>query len=111
MEELSHAGAQLASRASSWAVDAALLIAAGAFGVAVVVGLGGAILGKIRDMMKAGATPGQVATLLDQKINGSLGRIERKLDVLDEKVDGHGERLARLEGRNGWDGRDRRRTQ
>lgn len=109
MEELSHGVGALASRASSWAVDLALLIAAGSLAVAVVVGLGGAILGKIRDMMKAGATPGQVATLLDQKINSSLGRIERKLDLLDEKVDGHGERLARLEGRNGWDGRERRR--
>lgn len=56
---------------------------------------------------------------IDRKFNGSPTRIERlvealsaKVDRLDEKVDGQGERLARVEewqiARAQWDGNERR---
>ena len=60
-----------------------------------------------------------VDSAIDRKFNGSPSRIERmvealslKLDRLDEKVEGQGERLARVEerqaARGDWDGRERR---
>lgn len=60
-----------------------------------------------------------VNAAIDKKFNGSPTRIERmvealsvKVDRLDEKVDGQGERLARVEerqiARSQWDGHERR---
>lgn len=100
MGELSDAVGHLAPVASPWAVDLAILVLAISVGLAVLGGLGTAIAMRFRDMIAAGATPKQVKTILDEKINGGLERIERKLDGLDEKVDSHGERLAALETLN-----------
>ena len=100
MEGISDAVAHLAPVASPWAVDLAILMVAGAAALAVLGGLGTAIAMRFRDMIAAGATPHQVKSILDEKINGGLVRIERKLDDLDAKVDQHGERLASLETLN-----------
>lgn len=121
MEDPSHVVGQLASHASSWAVDAALVIVAISVGLAVVVGLGGALLGWFRDRMGSGATPGQVAKLLDRKINGGLVRIETAVKAIDGRLDAleadvaarHAENqreFGLLHGRLGaqWDGRERR---
>lgn len=132
MEGASSAWASTVTAASPWAVDLALLALAGAVALAVLGGLGAAIAIRFRDMIQAGATPRQVKSILDEKINGGLERIERKLDELDRKVESeradswrmhreNGERLAKLETLNmmaetgsvqaRWDGRERRKPQ
>ena len=127
----SDAWATTVTAASPWAVDLALILVAVAAALAVLGGLGAAVAMKAREMLGAGATPRQVKSILDEKINGGLERIERKLDALDAKVDGdredswrmhreNGERLAALETLNSmaetgsahtrWDGRERRKS-
>lgn len=73
---------ELASRAPEWAVAAALLLATGAIVVAIVPAM--VLAG--RKLLGIGATPEQVAGLLDKKINGGLVRIEAKLDELSKVV-------------------------
>lgn len=106
----------LTARAHPWAVDVALILIAGGAVAALLIGMTMAI----RRMLGMGATKAEVAELLDQKINGSLVRLERAhaaqaelLGALDGKVDQHGERLASLEGflskHQSWNGVERRR--
>ena len=130
MESVSDVLRHTVSSASPWAVNLALLVLAGSVAAAVLGGLGTAVAIRFRDMIQAGATPRQVKSILDEKINGGLSRIERKLDELDAKVDAeredswrmhreNGERLVKLETLNlmaetgsavaRWDGRERRR--
>jgi hypothetical protein len=90
------------AKAHPWAADVALIIMAIAAGFSVMAPLFLAA----RKLLGMGATSAEVAGLLDRKINGALVRIEAaqatqgaQLAELDRKVDGHGERLASLEGR------------
>lgn len=87
----------MASRAPEWAIATSLVATtAGIVGAALVAAVMSA-----RKLLGMGATPEQVAAIIDRKINGSLGRIEAavtdlrgelkavdaKVDALDDKVD------------------------
>lgn len=74
--------AALASRAPEWAVAAALLVCT----VGIVGCMMVALVMAARKMMGMGATPEQVAALLDKKINGGIERIEASLAELREEV-------------------------
>lgn len=94
--------AAVTTRSHPWAADAALIIIAVCAGFSIMT----ALFLAARKMLGMGATTQEVSALLDRKINGALVRIEAEqarqgavLGGLDEKVDGHGERLASLEGR------------
>ncbi len=91
LSEVSHAIVGMSERAPPWAVAAALLMATGAALIWALTHLG-AKLGMFgRDVIGAGATPGQVRVIteqaLDRKINGGLDRIIAKLDALEDKVE------------------------
>jgi hypothetical protein len=80
----------LAARAPEWAVATALIVVSlGGVGC-LMVGIGLAA----RKLLGMGATPEQVAGLLDRKINGGIDRLEagmadlrKQVRELDDKVD------------------------
>lgn len=86
LSEVSHAIVGMSERAPPWAVAAALLMATGAALIWALTHLG-AKLGMFgRDVIGAGATPGQVQRIttdvVERKINGNFGDIKDQLAAL-----------------------------
>ncbi len=95
LEAASDFGVALTQRAPEWAVALALLGATAGIVVCTVT----AMLMAARKLLGMGATPDQVAALLDKKVNGSLDRLERRIEKIDATQDTNAERMARVEER------------
>lgn len=86
LSEVSHAIVGMSERAPPWAVATALIMATGAALIWALTHLGAKLGMFSRDVIGAGATPGQVQRIttdvVERKINGNFGDIKDQLAAL-----------------------------